>query len=461
MVRRKCLPSGAKTVNLANALDRIKPAIQEMVRATLADMERLSASNIALTILALVAYQGKKYSQTLERLCEALQEKQLPNGSWNEELWATSLALLAQHRLQQQAGKRLDLKSGRVRQAIGYIESTANERRWNWQGEFFETILLCWVLPTIGYRREDAFIRKAIEAIAAVQAKEGKIFDIYDTSLALLAFKAGADPLGMDTAAVVSRAEAWLKQWPPDQEAVWSKAVLLFAIAEGGLNEPIWAESLVESLLNQFSAGVISDDHDEQAMTILAICEYLSNWHSDQFNLRRIPIDNLVRVLQYEEFLRTSRTSIGAKLEAVNAGPVGDRIFVYSDAFMKHKDELFSALNAPEQFRSMVSAFYVLFYDGSGAAKRIPAELLGPDSVIFKIKHLRNSIQHDLQHGSEPERKERNIEAVYREACGRPRAYDIDDFRLVQVYFLSECERLLLDLGQRLTTRSIADRKPT
>ena len=39
-------------MNVTATIDRLKPAIQEMVRLTLTDIDHLSASNIALTMLA-------------------------------------------------------------------------------------------------------------------------------------------------------------------------------------------------------------------------------------------------------------------------------------------------------------------------------------------------------------------------------------------------------------------------
>lgn len=446
-------------MNTSLIIEHLRPALQHMVRSTFSDIDQLNANNVSLTILALLAYQGTRPSRNIELLCERLLQKQLANGSWHDELWGTALALLAQHRVLEQKNRSLNLKAGWVRRALAYVAGTQHEKRSNWQGEILETILLCWILPTVGCKPESAFTRNAIDRLKCFQTPEGSLFDLYDTALLLLAFRAGEQHLDMDNRREIEMGLSWLKRWDPNDEAIWCRACMLFTLAELRVEDSRWADSLIESLLKDLDRGMISEDHDEQAMAILAVCSYLGVWHTVQLAGQRVPIDSLVHLLQYEDFLISSRTAINAKLEAVNRSTPDERTFAYTDTFVRAKDSLFSPVTMPEQFAQVLSSCYLMFYEGSGAAKRIPLDLLADDSVIFRIKHLRTSVQHDIHHGtpSAIQKKSGLIESIYADACGRAYPRDQEDFRLVHVYLLAEIDRFLTDLGQYITSRAIRD----
>jgi hypothetical protein len=255
-----------------------------MVRETLRDMEKLNANNLAWTIMALIAYNGDSRSQLVNYLCNELLKKQLDhNGSWMDELWATGLALLAFHRYLEQQNKPFNYRAPYVRKALEYIDSTWCDQRSNWQGELIESMLLCWTLLKTEYQRKYSDVNRALERLKLFR-KDGGFFDIYDTALALCAFHAARATLGINNDEVIDTGIQWLKKWDPQKESVWNNGIMLYTIAELGVVDEPWVERIITSLIENEEEGVISDDHDVQAIAILALASFLNKWHLEEFN---------------------------------------------------------------------------------------------------------------------------------------------------------------------------------
>ncbi|MGH9988103.1 MAG: hypothetical protein ACRD8W_29555, partial [Nitrososphaeraceae archaeon] len=179
-------------------VEALKLSLQQLMRSLWKEIDNLNASNISLAILALVRYGGRRQSTVVDQLHKGLIDKQLANGSWMNELWGTGLAILAAHEYLQSQGKQLNIRTPYIRKALEYIKTTQNRLRYNWQGEYYETLLLSWVFLKIQYEVEAEFIKRVVERLKKLQADDGSLFDIYDTAIAACVYKAAQEKLGMD-----------------------------------------------------------------------------------------------------------------------------------------------------------------------------------------------------------------------------------------------------------------------
>ncbi|MBI4319450.1 MAG: terpene cyclase/mutase family protein [Chloroflexi bacterium] len=450
-------------MNTATIVDSLKQAILVMVKRTRDDIERLNANNISLTLTAMLEYNQGRPSRVVDDLYQTLITKQLSNGSWMDELWATALALWAIHTYAQKQGKPFSFRSPVVRKALNYIKATKCEQRSNWQGELYETIILAWVFLQSGHEPELAFAKKAVARLKEIQTDDGYLFDIYDTAMALCTFHAAQDVLVMDNSSSIQRGVRWLKEWEPRPETPWNRAWMLFLIAYIGLDEANWAGSVVNSILEEIDQGVISDDHDEQAMSILALSSYLNRWFDHEFEMARVPIDGLLNIADYGRYLQSCRERLNRLIESLNALPAPKRVFKDTGKSKVDWSNIFSSVDNENQFNTAVESFYRVFYEGSGYGKRLPEVLLGYDSALFKISlfkisQLRLPVAHDIEHGKDPdiEKKDKLIETVYRQCCGKNRPHDVRDYRLVHVFLLNEVEEFLHNLYRHLTGSDIA-----
>jgi hypothetical protein len=430
-------------------VDTLKESVAHIIRLTARHIDQLNANNISLAVLALLNYDGNKCGRLLAGWQIELEHKQFDNnGSWLDELWPTGLALLAIHDCMYAQQKRFNHRAPVVRKALEYIKKTQDEKRCNWQGEFLETVLLCWVLLRLRHHQEYEFIGKAIKRLCDIQADRGFMFDIPDTALAVCAFRSANDVLKMDTQMHIERAVNWLRSWDPRGESVWNRGVLLFVLSEVNVSDAAWCESIASSLVEDFSGGIISDDYDEQAVATLALSCYLQQYYPMELGTQRVSVDNLLHLVNYEDYLRSSKESLDRLMSIINRPEPGIQIFIYTDAFVSSWSRLFENIDGFDQFGNVIGCFYKVLYESCGALKRLPQELIKDDSVVFKVKHLRTSLHHDIQHGTEPEieKKAMMIERIYRGCCGKSRPLSIDDMRLVHVSLLTETEQFLQDL---------------
>lgn len=265
--------------------------IQHMLESTLADVAHLNANNLSLALLALLAYGGESANDDADAIYQHLLDKQLidANGSWMDDLWATGLALFAMHEYVTLRGKQFSYRTPRVRKALEYVETTRNVERANWQGELYETVLLSFTLLKIEHSDEYPFVKSAIERLLAALLPEGRLFDIYDTALAVCAFDAAQRVLGMDTEDAVKRAVGWLRQWDPRNESEWNRAVLLFMITETDIHDEEWAESIVSCMCDGMEGRILSDDHDVQALSMMGVHRWLRQRAPREVEMLRLP----------------------------------------------------------------------------------------------------------------------------------------------------------------------------
>lgn len=258
-----------KTDGTGEALAR---QAREMVRRVLAEIDNLNANNLSLTIMALIACGGSRRSELLDELHYRLLEKQLADGSWMEELWATGLALQAIDACSDIAGQR-PATAEHIERALRWIRRNKNPKRSNWQGEFLETALLCWILPSVlpPDHEDNVFVRDAVGCLRRSQRPEGNFFDVYDTALALAAFGATAAAFGLEHDEAIAKCVDWLKGWGSDEETAWCRALTLLVAVRHTPQEREWMATIASHLTREeFAQG----DYDEQAMTVWALSEY-------------------------------------------------------------------------------------------------------------------------------------------------------------------------------------------
>jgi hypothetical protein len=358
-------------MNSPDIIESLKASSLFMVRQTLEDMDKLNANNISLSIMALIAYNGQRSSKLVSYLCKQLLEKQLDNGSWLDELWPTGLALLALFRYVKQQGKPFDYRAPHIRKALEYIESTRCEQRSNWQGEIIETILLCWVLVEVEYQKMYGFVREALERLKTFCTRDGGLFDIYDTAVALCAFHKSESVLGMNNQNEIANGLRWLKRWDPSHEPVWNRAMTLFMISEIGLPDKSWTDSVISSILHGEERGVISDAHDEQALAILALSSVLNKWYSQEFDEKRIPVDELLTVASKDRGLQRSQRKLNRLIKAIVSAEAPEQLIVSGkvrsqrhvwDLFICHASEDKETIARPLA-ESLISRGLRVWYD--------------------------------------------------------------------------------------------------
>ncbi len=306
-------------MNISALTESLKESSRHMVRETLRDMEKLNANNLSWTIMALIAYNGAGRSQLVNYLCRQLLKKQLDNGSWMDELWATGLALLAIHKYLEHQNRPFNYRAPHVRKALEYVDSTWSDQRSDWQGELIESILLCWVLLKTEHQKKYTDVTHALERLNNFR-REGGFFDVYDTALALCAFNAARMTLKMSTDELIDTGLKWLRKWDCQKESVWNNSVTLFTIAEIGEPDKGWTDRIITSLTENTDEGVISDDHDVQAMAILALASFLNSSHPEEFNKNRISVDRFLRTASKLKELRESKKRQKVIVNAMNAG---------------------------------------------------------------------------------------------------------------------------------------------
>jgi hypothetical protein len=326
-------------MNQLTLTESLRQCCLHMVRETLRDMRKLNANNLSLTILALIAYGGER-SQLVTYLCNQLLKKQLDrNGSWMDELWATGLALLAMHEYMKQQDRPFNYRAPYVRKALEYIDSTWDAARSNWQGEFLESILLSYVLLRIEHQKSYGSVIACLERLKKLQ-NEGGFFDIYDTSLAMCAFHAGQMSVGMDTSAVVAAGLKWLKHWDFSKESIWSRGVTLFMLCQIDSSDEAWSSAIAGSLAEVIQEGVVSDDHDEQAITILALSSFLSKWNPYEFKQQRVTIESLLKSASRDSDLRRRQKRLNVILRAIKSADIPLDLIKSETAGVGMKDKL-------------------------------------------------------------------------------------------------------------------------
>ena len=86
----------------------------------------------------------------------------------------------------------------------------------------------------------------------------------------------------------------------------------------------------------------------------------------------------------------------------------------------------------------------------AGNLQRIQDNFKEEDFVVFTIKHIRNDLRHDLEHGDakEIDAKNKRLVKIYKRYSSKTAfaALNQDDFSKVQLLILEELKEFLIDL---------------
>lgn len=132
--------------------------------------------------------------------------------------------------------------------------------------------------------------------------------------------------------------------------------------------------------------------------------------------------------------------------------------------------ELGKPVNSKQDFENFIDALFKIIYEGSGSLARIPPQMIDPDSIGLTIKHLRNEIRHDLEHGKETEviKKKQRFSNIVEKYTGKTvyEALSQGDFYnfqcgLIQgvLSFLEKLKKYLIE--EEKTKGSVGTQKPT
>jgi len=99
-----------------------------------------------------------------------------------------------------------------------------------------------------------------------------------------------------------------------------------------------------------------------------------------------------------------------------------------------------------EDFRRFVSFLYQYIYESAGGSNLIIPSTLLQDSIILDIKFLRNSFEHDLEHGLNREilKKHQRVGQIYEKYTGKDYIKADKDWGQMQISFL-QALRLYLE----------------
>ncbi len=129
-------------------------------------------------------------------------------------------------------------------------------------------------------------------------------------------------------------------------------------------------------------------------------------------------------------------------------------MFKLTDSFIKSVTKFNTPIGSKNEFKDFIDALYKVFYEGSGALKRIPDSFINDNSVFFDIKHLRTDCYHDYEHGDKKEikRKKKTITGIYRKYTGANTLEGIsnDNFAGFQIKILKNIKKELLDIKSSL-----------
>ena len=132
--------------------------------------------------------------------------------------------------------------------------------------------------------------------------------------------------------------------------------------------------------------------------------------------LRGIPKTAKPKTFEHNERLKivASIMNYAKKCNGLNKNKMGEQIFKLTDKIWD-----VHLLNKPvtneDKWDDFINLIYQIFYEGSGALKRIPPKFLENEPIYIDIKYFRNHRFHDLEHGDEKDKqkKELRLKEIY------------------------------------------------
>ena len=259
--------------------------ITRVVRAVQAGVHWLKQSSIqtdepraiAVATSALIAAERNPLSHLVQRLVRSLIDCQLPNGSWNDELWDTTHAV----RALVDAGR--SPASSEVQRALRFFIATQDPLDGTWYEDPFETMLVLDLLVALDPENWWQCGERSLKWLASLQRDDGLIVGTRYTGMAVSLFQRVSllrdefSPLVERGAAFLSTAASKRGIWTA---ASWSNYYPLRALIDTGrtLTDPAVSTAVDWFLDNQDESGrwmQVSAIHDT-AMAVLALGRLMS-----------------------------------------------------------------------------------------------------------------------------------------------------------------------------------------
>lgn len=129
-----------------------------------------------------------------------------------------------------------------------------------------------------------------------------------------------------------------------------------------------------------------------------------------------------------------------------------ERIFKVTDTMLGKLAKMGKPAKNEVEFGNVVDALFEITYEGSGNLERIPKEFKQEGSIGVTIKHIRNDLRHDLEHGEEKDiaAKKARLAKIYQRYCGKTALSSLEpeDFPKIELGIYSELITFLKNLKQ-------------
>ena len=139
-----------------------------------------------------------------------------------------------------------------------------------------------------------------------------------------------------------------------------------------------------------------------------------------------------------------------ANLNKVYDSKKGEDLFKLTNQLIISMPKIGNSITTKEEYKFFIDALYKIFYEGSGALKRIPASRISDRSIFIEIKHLRTDLFHDVEHGKRQEikKKKQIISDIYYKYCAKKtfNLFKVSDLRTLQSKLLINLNNELSDL---------------
>ena len=259
-------------------LARVIQTVQKGVRWLRNHAEELNDSrDISITISALIAAERNPHSNLIQRLVTTLLKKQTSNGSWNDEIWDTTWALMGLH----SAGSTSDTPA--IESGLRFIEATQDPFSRTWYEEPFETMMVIFVAALIENDRVLHASKHALSWILSQQKDDGCIVGIRYTGMAASLLLLLKKKYRIDYKNAIARTLDYIRSditnKPIWTGAAWSNYYPLKALLDSGarLEDPAVTKAIDWFIKAQDHDGKwmqVSKIHDT-AMSILVLSDML------------------------------------------------------------------------------------------------------------------------------------------------------------------------------------------
>lgn len=132
------------------------------------------------------------------------------------------------------------------------------------------------------------------------------------------------------------------------------------------------------------------------------------------------------------------------KINKLYSSKAGEDLFKLTNKSINALSILGKPTRDANQFSEFIDSLYFLFYEGSGACKRLPSP---PPQLLMDIKFLRTDIRHDIDHGDEKEIRKKHVRnaEILKKYSGKMTLQESspEDFLATQIRLLSACVGLL------------------